>query len=101
MNSFCLGIRTGGCMGLRLDRTTKGTQSWVKIRGELATMWGESWTNNIIPAGDMRTGSNMGPFAMFELSPTTRFRMQAKGKLSMGGSLNFLPSFDITTNLSP
>lgn len=43
----------------------------------------------------------MGPYAMFELLPNTRFRIQAKGKMSIGSSFSFLPAVDIEADMTP
>jgi len=100
MNSFCLGINSGGCYGIQLEKTPLGQNAWRTIKSDVATTWGGSWTDSLLP-GPMRYGTNMGPFAIMELMPNARFRMQATGKMSVGRSYGFLPSVSITTDISP
>jgi len=100
MNSFCLGINKNGCYGIQLEKTPGGQQAWRTIKSDLAGTWGASWTDSLLP-GPMRSQQSVGPFAMMELMPNARFRMQAKGKMSVGRSYGFLPSVNIATDISP
>jgi len=97
VNKFCLGLTiSGDCYGVQIAATTQGNKKWKTIKADFVKVWNgemrhdgakqESWSDSLLTsyAAPMSSGTNMGPYIIFDLAQG-KFSMAATGKVTIAG----------------